>query len=449
MSFLESIGSFMSGGADKAALQAGGALETAGNRSARAADRFQGQALDDIRGSEKDALKRLDKGQADMLRAFKQAGQTLSEAEERSLAAYDQAEGIARGDITEGRDASIDEITQAQTGALDAVGAGRDASVSALEQGRDQGVGAIDAATGQVISGIDEGTERALGFFQPYAEAGDAAIKELADIQGLNGTDAQEAARARFRTDPGYAFRVSESAKAIENSAAARGGLQSGTTLKALQDRSQDLASQEFGNYFNRTAGLADVGFNAAGQRAGITERGTGQRTNVLSQAGRDRADIITGTAGRISGVEDLASGRNADIIGTSGARRADIRTNAGANLGNVASNFGARRGDTISSTGANVANVFTGAGENVLANAARGANVELDASGQRTGVRTNALQARTNALNNIGQAKAGGIVQASNARSQGLNNALSLAGTALSAATAPINPTSMLGQVL
>jgi hypothetical protein len=52
--------------------------------------------------------------------------------------------------------------------------------------------------------------------------------------------------------DPGAAFRQSEARKALEGSAAARGDLLSGGTLQALQARSQDLASQEYGNAWER-----------------------------------------------------------------------------------------------------------------------------------------------------------------------------------------------------
>ena len=52
--------------------------------------------------------------------------------------------------------------------------------------------------------------------------------------------------------DPGAAFRQSEARKALEGSAAAKGGLLSGSTLGALQRQSQDLASQEYGNAWQR-----------------------------------------------------------------------------------------------------------------------------------------------------------------------------------------------------
>ena len=52
--------------------------------------------------------------------------------------------------------------------------------------------------------------------------------------------------------DPGAAFRQTEARKALEGSAAARGGLLSGSTLGALQRQSQDLASQEYRNAWQR-----------------------------------------------------------------------------------------------------------------------------------------------------------------------------------------------------
>ena len=55
-----------------------------------------------------------------------------------------------------------------------------------------------------------------------------------------------------FEADPGYQFRLSEGNKAVQASAAARGGLFSGKTGTDLQDYSQGLASQEYGNAYGR-----------------------------------------------------------------------------------------------------------------------------------------------------------------------------------------------------
>ena len=55
--------------------------------------------------------------------------------------------------------------------------------------------------------------------------------------------------------DPGYAFRQEEARKALEASSAAKGGLLSGPTLAALQRQSSDIASQEYGQAYNRALG--------------------------------------------------------------------------------------------------------------------------------------------------------------------------------------------------
>ena len=52
--------------------------------------------------------------------------------------------------------------------------------------------------------------------------------------------------------DPGAAFRQTEARKALEASALAKGMGMSGSTLGALQRQSQDLASQEYGNAWQR-----------------------------------------------------------------------------------------------------------------------------------------------------------------------------------------------------
>ena len=64
-----------------------------------------------------------------------------------------------------------------------------------------------------------------------------------------------------WQTDPGYLFRLSEGQKVLENSAAARGGLLSGQTGKALQQYGQNFASNEFGNIYDRYRGLIDAAY--------------------------------------------------------------------------------------------------------------------------------------------------------------------------------------------
>ena len=99
--------------------------------------------------------------------------------------------------------------------------------------------------------------------FAPYRESGNANLNQLNTLLGIGGNTGAanygQYATANFtpadflaNQDPGYAFRISEGNKALNASAAARGGLISGNALKAAQDYGQNAASQEYGNAFNR-----------------------------------------------------------------------------------------------------------------------------------------------------------------------------------------------------
>ena len=95
---------------------------------------------------------------------------------------------------------------------------------------------------------------------EPYRAAGITAQNQLLNLLGLSGnTAAAEYGKyarpfgmADFQADPGYAFRLSEGLKALEASRAARGGLLSGATGKALTRYGQEMGAQEYGSAFNR-----------------------------------------------------------------------------------------------------------------------------------------------------------------------------------------------------
>lgn len=90
-----------------------------------------------------------------------------------------------------------------------------------------------------------------LKYMQPYRVAG---INALNDIKG-GEYDVPEKFSFTAKDlyfDPSYSFRLSEGQKALERSAAARGGLLSGRTLKAIQGYGQNMASQEFQNAYDR-----------------------------------------------------------------------------------------------------------------------------------------------------------------------------------------------------
>lgn len=64
-------------------------------------------------------------------------------------------------------------------------------------------------------------------------------------------------ALASLQSSPGYQFRYNQGLQALNSSLAAKGMLNSGNRLAALQNYGQDYASQEYNNQFNRLSSLS------------------------------------------------------------------------------------------------------------------------------------------------------------------------------------------------
>jgi hypothetical protein len=86
------------------------------------------------------------------------------------------------------------------------------------------------------------------------------------------------------QADPGFQFRLQQGTEALENSAAARGGLLSGDTGKALQGYAQGLASDETQNAYNRYSNQRDFGQGAYQFGAGLGA----QQSNYANTLGRN-----------------------------------------------------------------------------------------------------------------------------------------------------------------
>ena len=172
----------------------------------------------------------------------------------------------------------------------------------------------------------------------PTVQAGDTARNRMLDLIGLSGRtgaagygsanqpfsmagfDPNSLMRnfgaADFQTDPGYNFRLSEGLKAIDRQAAARGGLISGAGLKAAGRFGGDLASQEYGNAFNRFQ------TNRASQAGLFTDALNRERTRQMDEYGR-LSDFTTRGANAAAGTgsSQAAYGTNAANLMSQGAQ--------------------------------------------------------------------------------------------------------------------------------
>lgn len=124
---------------------------------------------------------------------------------------------------------------------------------------------------------------------QPWLNNGRIAVNKLGDP-----------AQA-FVTSPGYGFRRMEGQRDIGNSFAARGGAFSGNALRALTEYNQNLASGEFGNWWNQQAGLAGVGQQTATNLGQLGSASASRIGNYLNDSGAARASGIIGGANALS----------------------------------------------------------------------------------------------------------------------------------------------------
>lgn len=167
--------------------------------------------------------------------------------------------------------------------------------------------GAQAAAADRAAEGQERMFERQVELSEPWRKAGEQALNKLIPL-----TDYTPFSMAQFQADPGYGFRMSEGMKALERSAAARGGLLSGASMKGIQRFGQDLGSQEYQNAFNRyqteraarlqpLQSLAGVGQTTAQQ---IGEAGMRTAANVGET-------LTSGAAARASGYVGGANALN------------------------------------------------------------------------------------------------------------------------------------------
>lgn len=171
-----------------------------------------------------------------------------------------------------------------------------------------------------------------------YMGAGQRATdRYTSDLFG-GAYDAPQWQGVNMAQDPGVQYRLDQAQKAIQASAAARGGLLGGGTMRAINKEAQGLASQEYGNAYNRAsqdyarqygatqdkanrfqglmasgqnaaAGLGGIGQNTAGQIGLLGTQGANAMAGGMNQAAQFRAQGLMGLGDSFgSGLEDITT---------------------------------------------------------------------------------------------------------------------------------------------
>jgi uncharacterized protein YukE len=171
--------------------------------------------------------------------------------------------------------------------------------------------------------------------YKPYLEQGTYGINRLGDLMKKGSGQLNNPfdtylksvglAGGKFDTsNPAYQFQLKQGQQALDRSAAARGMGYSGAQMKAAQQFGQGLASQEydkqynranseFGDYYNRLAGLSQGGQQAAGSMANAG-------SNYASNAGNTFANLSNAQTGILGQQANArASGYAANVNAISG----------------------------------------------------------------------------------------------------------------------------------
>lgn len=231
---------------------------------------------------------------------------------------------------------------QAESGASAIEGASGAAGDLAQVSGERGYQGIMDANTrGQAA------IQGALGGLNPYTEAGENALSRLVAGLGQGGEFSQgfNFDGSSFMNDPGVAFRLEQGRRAREASAAAGRGGAGGMLLRELEQFGQNVASEEYGNAFNRALRsfttnreatmsplleLIGRGQNAVNSRIAGTQAGAGLDVNANVAGSGSLLDMARLAGGfRVGGADSAArlrtgaAGQAGDYLTGAGDSRA------------------------------------------------------------------------------------------------------------------------------
>ena len=267
------------------------------------------------------------------------------------------------------------------------LGSGASNTASQQQQaGANKAAGTVGAAGQQAQNYLTGQLSNENTNAQPYLQAGAQATNQLSNDLAPGGSLTQQFGQfqaptaAQAAAMPGYQFQLQQGENALQNSAAAKGGLLSTGTAKALDQYSQGLASTDYGNLFNQALSGYQTNFNtfntqqneAYNRLMGLSGQGASSAAalnNVQQQGTNALANSIQGTATQQA--QDYIGAANAQAAGTIGSTNALVGGLSGAAnaLGGgltLSSILGAQNSSSGQTSGAfNVGNPYAGAGQN------------------------------------------------------------------------------------
>lgn len=180
------------------------------------------------------------------------------------------------------------------------------------------------AATAAANKLIAEEKEQARADQDPWRTAGEKALQVIQDTPDFEFT----AENFEQFKDPSYDFRIQEGVNALDRSAASRGRVLSGAQDRAVTRYGSNLASQEYGNAFNRSLGEYQQNLGKEQSLAGIGQTAT----NLTAQAGMASTGAIAQNTMSSAAAQNALSAQTAQ---SNAAMYGGVATSVNQGIGN------------------------------------------------------------------------------------------------------------------
>lgn len=152
----------------------------------------------------------------------------------------------------------------------------------------------------------------ASGNLSPFIQSGQGANGLLSSFYGLGGDKALgQGALDQFYNSPDYQFALKGGSQALDNSAAAKGGMIGGNQMRAQTEYGAGLATQNLQGYLQNLQKMSGQGIQAGGYLGQI---GTGVGTQVGTSAKTMGDDIMGAGTAEASGIKGMVGGVNSGL---------------------------------------------------------------------------------------------------------------------------------------
>lgn len=164
----------------------------------------------------------------------------------------------------------------------------------------------------QVFNTNQDNLKSAQANFTPYLNIGKGATYSLGQLYGIGQDGTSTPANAdysAFTNSPDYAFAQQQGELGLTRAENARGLNLSGGALKDIAQFNQGLASQQFGNYFNRLLSLSQLGSGAASASGNVAVGASNSNANMANSIGNTMGNIGQSQASGIIGGANAITG--------------------------------------------------------------------------------------------------------------------------------------------